>query len=144
MHWKIELEDMKSLVAYKSVCFGYYSVDPSFSLKVPSVLLTGNACRFWCEVKTWFGGVRNHGEKYQPLLSPPHALCLYCCWPWFDVILLCWSQSFHNPQPPTMRMLFGLRVLAAISVPFSGERELSTAFPTPHWCGQGLQGFPHP
>lgn len=54
------------------------------------------------------------------------------------------ASTTHNPQPPTMRTLFGLLVLAATSVAFSGNRELSTAFPTPHQCGQGLQGFPHP
>lgn len=50
----------------------------------------------------------------------------------------------HNPQPPTMRTLFGLLVLAAATSVATQEIRLSTAFPTPHQCGQYLQGFPHP
>lgn len=137
---------MKSLVAYKSVSFGYDSVAPSFSFKFLSVLFTQDAWSSSCEVETAWGRL-DHREKCLPLLSPPPvAVYLFVCTAadHASTVAFGFQVNASPSSTPNHDNIFGLLVLTATSMPFSGDWELPTVLPHTILYNWDLQCCPHP
>lgn len=135
---------MKSLVAYKSVSFGYDSVAPSFSFKFLSVLFTQDAWSSSCEVETAWGRL-DHREKCLPLLSPPPvAVYPFVCTAadYASTVAFGFQVNASPSSTPNHDNIFGLLVLTATSMPFSGDWELPTVLPHTILVQLGFTGLP--
>lgn len=99
---------------------------------------------------TWklsIGICQTWGEGSSLVSSPvcSYVMCPLCfnyCWPWFLSSLWISGQCIHI-LVPNREDIFGFLVLPATYMPFLGDWGLPTAFLTPHWYDQDLEGCPH-